>query len=342
MIGRRAASSRSPDICPTSRPPGRTEQFFGLTLGPRRPLRGQLPRGAGDGAGKHPRGRGRGPDPHARGSGRASRRWSSPRCWMRDPFAGGCYDCGMAVGRRVNLTVLAGGQVGPVQRLLYRARGPGWCCAPCATTSAFSRPTSSVSGGSGMAPEVFRFFQAMGVPLRNIFGATEIGLFTHAPGRAPMTWRPWASWLPVHPSLGPPLEYRVSDEGELLVRGGVGFQRLLQEPGGHRQEDSSTASTAPSDAVYLTDKKRDGLPGAAGGHAPARRRPLAIRRSSSRTASASALSSRTSMTLGDTDKPFVAAFINIDSSTLGPWAEQRGIGYTIVHRPVAESRRSGS
>jgi long-chain acyl-CoA synthetase len=34
------------------------------------------------------------------------------------------------------------------------------------------------------------------------------------------------------------------------------------------------------------------------------------------------------MTLGDTDKPFVAAFINIDLSTLGPWAEQRGIGYT--------------
>jgi long-chain acyl-CoA synthetase len=34
------------------------------------------------------------------------------------------------------------------------------------------------------------------------------------------------------------------------------------------------------------------------------------------------------MTLGDAEKPFVAAFINIDSSTLGRWAEQRGIGYT--------------
>ena len=29
-----------------------------------------------------------------------------------------------------------------------------------------------------MAPDVFRFFQAMGVKLRNVFGTTEMGLFT--------------------------------------------------------------------------------------------------------------------------------------------------------------------
>jgi long-chain acyl-CoA synthetase len=34
------------------------------------------------------------------------------------------------------------------------------------------------------------------------------------------------------------------------------------------------------------------------------------------------------MTIGDQDKPFVAAMLNIDASTLGPWAEQRRIGYT--------------
>ena len=34
------------------------------------------------------------------------------------------------------------------------------------------------------------------------------------------------------------------------------------------------------------------------------------------------------MTLGDKDKPFVSAFINIDIAVLGPWAEQRKIGYT--------------
>jgi long-chain acyl-CoA synthetase len=34
------------------------------------------------------------------------------------------------------------------------------------------------------------------------------------------------------------------------------------------------------------------------------------------------------MTLGDEKKPFVAAMINIDIGTIGPWAEQRRIGYT--------------
>jgi long-chain acyl-CoA synthetase len=34
------------------------------------------------------------------------------------------------------------------------------------------------------------------------------------------------------------------------------------------------------------------------------------------------------MTLGDKQKSFVSAFINIDINTIGPWAEQRNIGYT--------------
>jgi long-chain acyl-CoA synthetase len=34
------------------------------------------------------------------------------------------------------------------------------------------------------------------------------------------------------------------------------------------------------------------------------------------------------MTVGDQDKPFVGALINIDAGILGRWAEQRAIGYT--------------
>jgi long-chain acyl-CoA synthetase len=34
------------------------------------------------------------------------------------------------------------------------------------------------------------------------------------------------------------------------------------------------------------------------------------------------------MTLGDPEKPFVSAMINIDIGTIGPWAEERRIGYT--------------
>lgn len=37
---------------------------------------------------------------------------------------------------------------------------------------------------------------------------------------------------------------------------------------------------------------------------------------------------KNAMTIGDQDKPFVAAMLNIDASTLGPWAEQGRIAYT--------------
>jgi long-chain acyl-CoA synthetase len=47
----------------------------------------------------------------------------------------------------------------------------------------FSRLTSAATGGAAMGPDTFRFFQAMGVPLRQLYGQTELlGAYTlHRP-----------------------------------------------------------------------------------------------------------------------------------------------------------------
>ena len=43
----------------------------------------------------------------------------------------------------------------------------------------FSRLTSAATGGAAMGPDTFRFFQAMGVPLRQLYGQTEtLGAYT--------------------------------------------------------------------------------------------------------------------------------------------------------------------
>jgi long-chain acyl-CoA synthetase len=43
----------------------------------------------------------------------------------------------------------------------------------------FSRLTSAATGGAALGPETFRFFQAMGVPLRQLYGQTELlGAYT--------------------------------------------------------------------------------------------------------------------------------------------------------------------
>ena len=48
----------------------------------------------------------------------------------------------------------------------------------------FSRLSSAATGGAALGPETFRFFQALGVPLRQLYGQTELlGAYTiHRPG----------------------------------------------------------------------------------------------------------------------------------------------------------------
>ena len=48
----------------------------------------------------------------------------------------------------------------------------------------FSRLRSAATGGAALGPDTFRFFQAMGVPMRQLYGQTELlGAYTlHRPG----------------------------------------------------------------------------------------------------------------------------------------------------------------
>ena len=86
-----------------------------------------------------------------------------------------------------------------------------------------------MSGGALMAPDVFRMFHAMGVKLRNVYGATEIGLLTAHVGES-YQLETSGSWMQSNTAYGEPLEYRVSPEGELQVRGGSGLAAITANP----------------------------------------------------------------------------------------------------------------
>jgi long-chain acyl-CoA synthetase len=94
----------------------------------------------------------------------------------------------------------------------------------------------------------------MGVPLRNIYGSTEIGLLTAHQGQA-YDLETVGAWLPVHPRLGAPLEHRVSENGELLVRGGIGFAGYSRRQAGC-EDASSPFSTGPRCAGIETARTR--------------------------------------------------------------------------------------
>ena len=81
----------------------------------------------------------------------------------------------------------------------------------------------ALTGAAPISPELIRWYLALGIPLREGWGMTETtGGGTVTPRGAS---RPGSIGLP-----GPGLEMRISEAGEILVRGGVVFKGYLNQP----------------------------------------------------------------------------------------------------------------
>lgn len=234
------------------------------------------------------------------------------------------YRMGLAAGKRANLARLEG-----------RSPGLFWSVAgKLADLMVLSHIRDNlglqsayltISGGSGMAPEVFRLFHAFGVPLRNIYGSTESGLLTVHQGES-YDLETVGGWLPVHPKFGPPISYQVSEDNELLVKGGLGFA------GYYANEEASASKLADGwyrmgDAIHISDRgepifldRLDDMKRLSGGHSY----PPSFIENRLRFSPFV----KEVMTLGDEARPFVGALINIDPSTVEKWAEQNRISFS--------------
>jgi long-chain acyl-CoA synthetase len=79
-----------------------------------------------------------------------------------------------------------------------------------------------ISGGGGLAPDVFRFFNGIGYHLANGYGMTEIGITSVEKSNSKKILN--------SASVGAPFgytEYKVTDSGELTVRGRTMASRIL-------------------------------------------------------------------------------------------------------------------
>ncbi len=182
----------------------------------------------------------------------------------------------------------------------------------------FLRLRRAYTGGAALGPDVFRFFHALGVNLKQIYGQTEItGIaFVHRDGDVR------------HDTVGVPIpgtEVKISEEGEILARSDAVCA-------GYYKRDNATAELLEGgwlhsgDAGYVTDD----------GHL------VVIDRLSDvmHTADGEMFSPqflenklkfspfiKEAVVYGDR-RPYLAAFINIDPQTVGKWAEDRGLAYT--------------
>jgi long-chain acyl-CoA synthetase len=174
------------------------------------------------------------------------------------------------------------------------------------------------TGGAALGPDVFRFFHAMDVPLRQIYGQTEISGIscTHK-----------SEDIQFH-TVGRPIpgtQVKIAENGEILSRSSSVFL-------GYYKNDEATRSTVvdgwlhSGDAGYFTDE----------GHLVVIDRLKDVMQLADGTQfSPQYVENRLkfspfikeAVVIG-TARPYLTAMICIDMSTVGKWAENEKISYT--------------
>jgi len=239
-------------------------------------------------------------------------------------IARGIYRWGIRIGHDVHVARLEGRTAPWLSRLLLPL-AEALVLHPLRDQFGFIRGKVAVSGGTAMAPDVFRLFHAMGVPLRNIYGCSEFGLIAGHRGER-YDLETVGPLLDVAPAFGAPLKSRIQDNGELLLRGGTGFlgywgkpdkTAAIQRDGWYISGDA-VRKTDSGELVYLD--RLEHLVKLASGHLyPPQFIETRLRFSPF---------IKDVMVLGDATRPWVGALINIDMAVTSRWAEERRIAFS--------------
>jgi long-chain acyl-CoA synthetase len=229
----------------------------------------------------------------------------------------------LPLGYKVADKKLAGEKPNPLEKSLYWI-GNQLVFRPLRDQLGMSRVRSAYTAGSALSPDAMRFFHALGVNLKQVYGSTEVsgGATVHHDGDVKFA------------SVGPPapgIDIRISDAGEIQIAGPTVMQGyykneeatakdlLIDENGrawfctgdsGHIDEDGHL--------IYL-DRLKDMITLANG----ERFSPQFIE---GRLKFSPYI--RDVMAVGGETREFVTALIIIDFENVGRWAEKRAIGYT--------------
>ncbi len=235
------------------------------------------------------------------------------------------YDWGLKIGWDVNVSKMDGKAPPLLSKLLFPL-ADALVLRGLRDNLGLVKAKIAISGGASMAPDVFRFFHAMGVPLRNMYGASEFGLFTAHQGDV-FNLETVGHWMPSDPRYGKPIEWRIGPDSELQVKGGSGFSGYYKRPEKSEEKMIDDGWFCTGDAVSMTDsdelvflERIDDMRVLSTGHKyPPQFIETRLRFSPF---------IKDVMVVGDNRHPFVGALINIDPEVVGRWAEERKIAYS--------------
>ncbi len=227
----------------------------------------------------------------------------------------------MAVAQRVGPTLMSGKPVGVLDRLHY-ALGNLLIYGPLRNTLGFSRVRVAYTAGEAIGPDLFTFYRAIGINLKQLYGSTETAVFV--------------CLQPDHEvkadTVGVPIdgvEIRFEANGELLVRS----SGLLK---GYYKNAAATAEVLTPDGWYHTG---DAGFLDAGGHLKIIDRAKDVGRLMGGANDGAMFAPKyvenklkffpyikEAVAFGD-KREKVCAFVNIDFEAVGNWAEKRNLPY---------------
>ena len=235
----------------------------------------------------------------------------------------------MAVGRRVGALLLDGKQVSAGDRLNYML-AKLLVIGPLKNTLGLSRVRVGYTAGEAIGPEIFDFYRALGINLKQLYGQTEATVFiTQQPDGEVRS-----NTVRV-PSPG--VELRIAENGEVFYRSPGVFVEYYKNP-------ESTASTKDADGWVATGDAgfiEDGT-----GHLRIIDRAKDVgKMADGRLFAPKYVENKLKFypnileaVVFGANRDYCTAFINIDLTAVGNWAERNNIAYSSYQELSQHSR----
>jgi long-chain acyl-CoA synthetase len=237
------------------------------------------------------------------------------------------FGWGLEVGKRAAAARVRGGTPGGALRVQL-ALAQLVALRPVREQLGLSRIRRAYTGGAPLGPDVFEFFHAIGVNLKQIYGQTEIC------GIAVMHRDGDIRFNTVGTGI-PGTEVRIAEDGEILLRSPAAF-------GGYHRNEQSTAEALrdgwlhTGDAGYLEE---DGQLVVIDRAKDVMQAPDGTRFSPAFVENKLKFSPYVmeAVAFGGEDRPHVTAMISIDADNVGTWAERNHVSFT-TYTDLAQKR----
>jgi long-chain acyl-CoA synthetase len=223
----------------------------------------------------------------------------------------------MDVARRVGTKILDGERVALFDRVLY-SLGRRLVYDPLKDALGMSRLKLAYTAGEAIGPEIFTFYRSLGINAKQLYGQTEASVFVCVqPDREVKS-----------DTVGTPftdVEVKVTDAGEVWYRGPGVFQSYYKNPEATAATKTPEGWVRTGDAGYFDES----------GHLKIIDRAKDVGRLADGTLFAPKYIEnklkffpwvKEAVCFGD-QRDCVSAFVNIDVTAVGDWAERRGLAY---------------